>query len=96
MNNIKSEIGEATLVLRNKTWGKTLVNGKLKSEEFWKRKLDNMINGFDVDIDPKDQPLKSGILDKNGNPDIPIPFEIEVGIPDLNYAMLLEAWRRTF
>ena len=90
MNHIKSEIGECVSVLKRKVWGKTVVNGKLKSQSWWERRLKELIESPTVIIDPKDQPPTSGF------PDVPVPFEIEVGIPDLNYEMLLKAWKNTF
>lgn len=41
---MKSDIGECVYVLYHKRWGRTLVDGSLKSRDWWQRRLDGLIN----------------------------------------------------
>jgi len=80
-----SEIGLCVWVLFYKLWGKIRFNGQLKSEKWWRRRLKELINAPEVAAPP----LPEG---KPAEP-APIPFEIEMGMPDLNYNLLLKAWK---
>ena len=81
-----SEIGLMVWILHFKLWGRISVNGRLCSKNWWKARLDRFINAPTVHIaNPQD-----------GCPaePVPVPFEIEMGMPNLDHAMLLKAYNR--
>ncbi len=84
---MRSEIGFSVLVLARKAWGRTLIDGKIRSERWWRQRLEYLIN-------KEEDPIPSENLWDSKPVDVPIPFEIEVGMPDLNYDTLLIAWKR--
>jgi hypothetical protein len=84
MNNI----GDCVYVLHHKRWGKTLVGGRLRSQSWWEKELGNLINSPTVIIPPEN------LFDGKPIEPLPTPFEIEMGIPDLNYEIFLAAWKR--
>src|SRR5271169_1407476 len=52
-NFLGSELLLVTSVLCDKKWGKTPVDGKLRSERWWRNKKQNLINMTnDIDIKP--------------------------------------------
>ena len=82
-----SEIGLIVDVLLNKSWGKTPVGGRPRSKRWWQDRLESLINKEEDYVLPENM-WEPGIVG-----DIPIPFEIEIGIPELNYDTLLTAWK---
>jgi hypothetical protein len=83
-----SEIGLIVWILCDKLWSKIQFNGQLRSQKWWKNRLQNIIDSPPIIIKNN---LKPGIYDENGVEILPpIPFEIECGIPDLNWEMLIK------
>ena len=82
------EICLITWILLEKLWSKIQVNSRLRSEQWWHNRLQDIFNEPDVVLET---PWEC----KPAEP-APIPFEIEMGMPDLNYEMLLKAWKKTF
>jgi hypothetical protein len=81
---------ELTLyVVTLKTWGKQRFNNQLKSKAWWMRFYDEYMNGEDIVIDPKYQPLKLGILNKDGNPDIPVMYYENIELENKFNAVLV-------
>lgn len=91
---MKSEIGYCVGILSDKFWGKTPVDGRLRSKSWWENRLNKLINVPTYNI-PKELNTTPGIYDSLGN-DVkpPIPLEIEFNMPDLDYNTLLKAWRK--
>jgi hypothetical protein len=88
INDIKSDLGECVCVLFHKAWGKTLYKGKLKNQSWWQRRKEELIHAPSVIIqNPQDGNIGGFIL---------IPFEIEVGHPELTYEELIVAWQKAF
>ncbi len=84
---MRSEIGFTVLVLARKSWGRTLIDGKIRSERWWRQRLEFLINC------PEEPILQENLWD--GKPvDVPVPFEIEMGMPDLDYDTFLIAWKK--
>ena len=79
------EICLITWILLEKLWGKITVNGRLRSEQWWRNRLQDIFNEPDITIETpwECRPAEPA----------PIPFEIEMGMPDLNYETLLKAWK---
>ena len=89
-----SELGLIVWILQRKLWSKIKLNGQLKSESWWNNKLQSIINSPPIDIENN---LNPGIYDQDRKKiPPPIPFEIEMGMPNLNYEMLLKAWKKAF
>jgi hypothetical protein len=84
------EICLITWILLEKLWSKIQVNGRLRSERWWRNRLQDIFNEPDVIVSPEN------LWDGKPAEPAPIPFEIEMGMPDLNYEMLLKAWKKTF
>lgn len=86
---MKCEIGFAVWVLTYRKWGSTPINGRPRSQNWWIRRLDQLTNEVE-------EPILAETLAWLGesNVEIPIPFEVEMGMPDLNYDILIKAWRR--
>jgi hypothetical protein len=82
-----SEIGLITTILFYKQWGRIPVNGRPRSEQWWRNRLNDLINAPTVEIAPEN------LWDGNTAEPAPIPFEIEMGMPDLNYETFFKAWR---
>ena len=90
----ESEIGLIVWILQGKLWSKIQLNNRLRSELWWRNRLQSIINSPPVNIENN---LNPGIYDQDGiEIPLPIQFEIEIGMPDLNYEILLEAWKRVF
>lgn len=83
------EIGLCVWILYEKRWGKIQFNGKLRSQQWWRNRLQDLIDH------PKLIKFGESII-WDGKPaePAPIPFEIEMGMPDLDYQTLLKAWKR--
>lgn len=88
---MKCEIGFARWVLIHRKWGSTPVNGRPRSQDWWKRRLEQLINEVE-------EPISAETLIWLGesNVEIPTPFEIEMGVPDLNYDTFIKIWRKTY
>ncbi len=82
------DIATCVYILSHKRWGRTAYKGMLKSEKWWRFQLDNLINAPDIIIPPEH--LHNG---KPAEP-APVPFEIEMNFPNLDYATLLKAWKK--
>ena len=67
---MRSEIGFVVGILTKKLWGKITVDGKLRSERWWKSRLENLINEVEEPI-PKENLWDSQPID------YPIPYEVE-------------------
>lgn len=66
---MKSEIGDCVTVLFYKLWSKVLVKGQLKSESWWKRKLDKLINGPIIKIELNEElPVSVPVRFEDENP----------------------------
>lgn len=83
-----SEIGLIVGILQDKLWSKIQVNGRLRSERWWRNRLQDIFNEPDITIET---PWECGPAEP-----APVPFEIEMGIPNLNHEMLLKAWKKIF
>lgn len=70
---MKSLLGECVYVLFHKKWGKTLVDGQLRSEDWWERRRNAFINQPTITLS-KEQLGKDWDM-----PDKPIPYEEEIG-----------------
>lgn len=67
---IKSEICYIVGILKRKSWGKTLIGGRLRSEYWWRNYLNELINKDEDPIPPEN------IWD--GSPvDYSMPYEVE-------------------
>ena len=84
------EICLITGILCDKLWGKIQINGRLHSERWWRNRLQDIFDEPDVIISPEN------LWDGKPAEPTPIPFEIEMGMPDLNYEILLKAWKKAF
>lgn len=84
---MKSEIGFSVLVLKRKQWGKTLIDGKIRSEKWWRQRLEYLIN------EPI-EPIPTEHV-RDGHPvDWVTPLEVEFNIPDLTHEIFLKGWQR--
>lgn len=81
-----SEIGYCVWVLYHKLWGKVSVDGKLKSQYWWKTKLNDLINSESIHLDCP--------WECRPSEPAPIPFEIEFNMPNLDYETLAKAWKK--
>lgn len=84
---MRSEIGFTVWVLSKKRWGKTFIDGKIRSQRWWQQRLEYLIN-------KEEDPIPSENLWDGKPVDYPIPFEVEVGMPDLNHDTFLTAWKK--
>ena len=75
-------------ILLERLWSKIQVNGRLRSELWWRNRLQSI-------FDEPDIVLETPWECKPAEP-APIPLEIEFNMPDLNYKTLLKAWRKAF
>jgi hypothetical protein len=72
MRNETIDIPTCVYVLAHKLWGKTLIQRKLRSEQWWQMQLQQIIDGPTIIIAPE--------LLKEWEPENkPVPFEIEIG-----------------
>jgi len=80
---IKSELGECVYVLFYKLWGKTLINGRLKSESWWIKRKDELINAPDVilTLSPEKE------LDE-----MPVPYEVEFDMSNKSDCVAYFSW----
>ncbi len=85
-----SKIGLIVWILNERLWGKIVIDGRLRSQSWWKNRLESLINKPAISIPPEN--LWEGIPAEPS----PISFEIEMGIPNLNHEMLLKAWKKMF
>lgn len=78
MNQIKSELGYAVLIIARKKWGKLRFKNQLKSKKWWENRIEVLINTPIINIISNDCSTY-GVHDNNGKLDIPIlPYEIEI------------------
>jgi hypothetical protein len=75
-------------ILIKRLWGKTLVNGRLRSKSWWENKLHLLINKTEKAI-----PIEN-LRDGHQAEPTPIPFEVEFNMPGLNYETFLAAWKQ--
>lgn len=66
----RCEIGYCVWILYNKRWGKTLIDNKLRSRNWWETRLNELINAPTVSAVCDWEP---GIYDELGNPIPPPP-----------------------
>lgn len=83
-----SEIGLIVSILFYKRWGRIPINGRPRSEQWWRNRLNDIINQPAIEIPPEN------LWECGSGEPAPIPFEIEIGMPNLNYEMLIGAWKR--
>jgi hypothetical protein len=82
-----SEIGLIIEVLNNQLWSKIQFNGQLRSQKWWNRRLESLINSTVI----IENNLLPGIYNQDGTPaPIPIPLEVEFNMPNLNWEMLMQ------
>lgn len=86
---MRSNIGLAVWIIDNKVWGAIPVNGRPRSQKWWRQYLQQMIDEVEEPITPENLAWLG-----ESNVEIPVPFEVEYGMPDLNYDTFFEAWRR--
>jgi hypothetical protein len=67
---MRSELGFAVLVLARKEWGRTPVAGRLRSERWWRQRLEELINVTEEPIPPENLWDSKPI-------DYPMPYEVE-------------------
>ena len=79
-----SEIGLIVGILQDKLWGKIQFNGCLRSERWWQRRLQAIINAPEITISPEN------LWDGTPAEPAPIPLEVEFGMPDLNWETLIK------
>ena len=85
---MKSEIGQSVEVLSKKIWGKTLINNKIRSEKWWKRRLEFLINKNEDAI-----PLTVKQIQKTI--DTPFQwFEYDMNMPNMDYDVFLTICKR--
>lgn len=83
-----SEIGLIVWILHNKLWSKILFNRQLRSQRWWKNRLQTIIDEPPMVIEHN---LNPGIYYEDGTPiPPPIPLEVEFGMPDLNWEILMK------
>jgi hypothetical protein len=81
---MKSEIGSIVYILLNKLWGKTPINNRIRSEQWWRNRLQDIFDEPDVIISPEN------LWDGKPAESAPIPLEVEFGMPDLNWETLIK------
>jgi len=69
-----SEIGFIVMVLLEKSWGKTSVGGRPRSQSWWKDRLKSLIE------DETEYTLPEGYSWNPNNVDWPIPYEVEYNL----------------
>ena len=70
---MKSEIGECVYVLFYRLWGKTPINGRLRSQIWWKNRLQALIDSPAIEIKT---------LWETDYSDVPLKYEKEMGLDD--------------
>lgn len=83
---MRSDIGYCVWVLFHKKWGQIPIDGRLRSQHWWKTRLQGLIDAPAVQCNCDWEPKPAETP--------PIPFEIEMGYPDLDYETLLKAWKK--
>ena len=78
------EICLITWILLERLWSKIQVNGRLRSERWWRNRLQDVFNEPDVIISPEN------LWDSKPAEPAPIPLEVEFGMPDLNWETLIK------
>lgn len=81
-------IGYIVWVLFHKLWGRVPVNGRLRSQQWWRNRLKELINTPPTQIAPEN------LWDGCPAEPAPIPLEIEMGMLDLDWKMLATAFKR--
>ena len=67
---MRSEIGFTVLVLAKRAWGRTLIDNRIRSERWWRQRLEYLINKEEEPIPPENL--------WDGKPvDYPMPYEVE-------------------
>jgi len=83
-----SEIGLIVWILQRQLWGKILFNGQLRSQRWWKNRLQSIINEPSIVIEHN---LNPGIYYEDGTPiPPPIPLEVEFNMPNLDWETLIK------
>ncbi len=67
---MRSELGFAVLVLARKEWGRTLIDGRIRSERWWRQRLEYLIN-------KEEDSIPSENLWDTKPIDYPMPYEVE-------------------
>ena len=70
---MRSEIGYCVTILSHKLWGRILVNGRLRSQNWWRQKLESEINSPTIVISAEN------LWECRTAEPAPIPFEQEMG-----------------
>ena len=70
---MKPDIGDCVYVLHHKRWGKTLIDGQLKSRVWWEKRLKDLIEAPATQIPPEN------LWDGKPAEPAPIPYEKEMG-----------------
>ena len=81
------EIGVVVSILKNKSWGKIPIGGRLRSKNWWQNHLQELIN-FEEDPIPSEN-----LWDGKTAEEIPVPFEIEFNMPQLDYKIFAQGWK---
>ena len=68
--DMRSEIGFSVLVLARKAWGRTLIDGKIRSERWWRQRLEYLINKEEDPIPPEN------LWDGKPAEPVTMPYEI--------------------
>lgn len=82
----RCELGYAVWVLYYRLWDTPYTEPPNKPRTYWRDVKRKELNSPDV--------ICEEIKDHFPVMESPIPFEIEMGIPDLNYEMLMKAWKK--
>lgn len=86
----RSEIGYCVTVLSRKLWGKILVNGRLRSQNWWRQKLESEINLPTIVISSEN------LWECRTAEPAPIPFEQEMGWTEDTAEYWLEWLQKAF
>lgn len=80
---IKSDIGECVYVLFFKLWGKTPIGGRPRSQQWWIKRKEELINQptITLTLGPEKE------LD-----DMPVPFEVEFDLPNKSECVAYFSW----
>lgn len=77
-------------ILLERLWSKIQVNGRLRSELWWRNRLQGIFNEPDVVVSSEN------LWDGKPAEPAPVPLEVEFNMPDLNYDTLIKAWQKAF
>lgn len=72
----RCEMGYCIWILREKLWGKVVFEGRLRSENWWRRRLENEMNQPAIVIPPEN------LWECCPAEPAPMPFEQEMGWTD--------------